>query len=472
MLNSTKYIAILLLFMPLIVSALDLPEATIEIQAGVNIYNDPSGGTASYVEFPFSVNRSQFEFVPIEGTKLFKAAISAKLTISDSLDNKVDSAVTYFFTKVNDPDEAALKDIRLYNYLSLFLEPGFYKGELIVSDAIGETKGNFYFDRIVVDEINRDDLSISDIEFAHKIKVVDQASSGESSRLVKNGLEIIPNPAGIFSEIDTILFIYAELYNLKYQVDKNDSFAVIYRVYDSVGAIYFDYGEIKYQKPGSSAVITNVFDFSSWTPGKYKMELTVKDYETGLMAESSREFSIYSRPDPLLAGAGSLFVSPLDTASLTMKTQWVKFLLEQSELTLFESLNDTGKAEFITQFFKSRDPYPETKKNEYLQDIITRFRYANNHFSSLANVSNGWQTDRGRVLIKYGLSDDMNEASTPTISRAWQVWHYYSIQGGVYFVFEDSDGYGDYRLVHSTAKGEIYSQVWADLIKNNEIELE
>jgi hypothetical protein len=40
------------------------------------------------------------------------------------------------------------------------------------------------------------------------------------------------------------------------------------------------------------------------------------------------------------------------------------------------------------------------------------------------------------------------------------VWNYFGIQGGVEFVFVDTRGFGEYMLVHSTARNELQDSDW------------
>jgi len=93
----------------------------INIQAGINVFNDPRAGTASYVEFPFSLKRSQFEFSPMDGESWLRGEISADLYLFDTLGNRIDSASTYFYTRAGDMQKAAREDIELYNKLTLYI---------------------------------------------------------------------------------------------------------------------------------------------------------------------------------------------------------------------------------------------------------------------------------------------------------------------------------------------------------------
>ena len=44
--------------------------------------------------------------------------------------------------------------------------------------------------------------------------------------------------------------------------------------------------------------------------------------------------------------------------------------------------------------------------------------------------------------------------------HAYEIWRYDAIEGGVEFVFVDTRGFGELRLVHSTKRDEISDYSW------------
>jgi hypothetical protein len=97
---------------------------------------------------------------------------------------------------------------------------------------------------------------------------------------------------------------------------------------------------------------------------------------------------------------------------------------------------------------------------EYYQ----RVAYANEHFA-FANRE-GWQSDRGRVYIKYGEPDYILREPSTREYRPYQIWFYDDVEGGVRFLFMDESGFGDYKMVSSTMRGEIYDANYDELLIN------
>jgi len=127
------------------------------------------------------------------------------------------------------------------------------------------------------------------------------------------------------------------------------------------------------------------------------------------------------------------------------------------------------RGEFITDFWKRRDPNPETKVNEFRQQYYTRLAIAERAYKSGIP---GWMTDRGRMYILLGpptdiirksmgdattelrrgvreLSADLLEEGTRT-ERPTEIWIYNQypdyFSGPLRLVFVDYESTGDYKL--------------------------
>jgi GWxTD domain-containing protein len=88
------------------------------------------------------------------------------------------------------------------------------------------------------------------------------------------------------------------------------------------------------------------------------------------------------------------------------------------------------------------DPNPNTEKNELMEEYFLRVNIANQNFSTLSQ--DGWQTDQGRIFIKFGEPDDIERHPFERNSPPFEVWRYYNLRK--VFVFLDRTGFGDYYL--------------------------
>jgi GWxTD domain-containing protein len=467
--NNRKMLLLSIAFFAVVICSFSVTSGVerLNVQAGISLYPDPRLGGDIYVEFPFAMPRNQFVFLPEDSTGHgLLAAIYAELILSDTLGNPLDSSGTYFMTRAKDTSDAGEKDIRLFNRLSLMVPPGVYSAELTVLDAVSKNEGSFLYERITVDSVIDNRIHLSSLEFAYDISVVEESEAEAGGRLIKNGRKVVPNPMGIYSENDSNIYVYAELYNLDFKGNTSDSFNLNYRILGADGFVHHDYGNLVLSKPGSSSVVCNVLDISNLKPGRYSLSLTADDFGTGTADTASGKFIIFPKSGELAQVITYTKKHPMDTASLTTRMNLVRYLMAPQQLAMLETLNDSGKVRFIDQFFADRDPDLTTDENEYLDDIIRRYIYTNDNFSTLPGANDGWRSDRGRVLMQYGVWDEREDIPAPSYGRPYEVWSYYNLQGGVVFVFQDIDGYGDSRLVHSDAQGEVYNSDWENLVKD------
>jgi len=464
-----RYLFVFLFTFTLIFTTSANPQTTspIKIQAGIGVYPDPGLEGKVYIEFPFAVNRDQFDFLPQDSLGDFLlGAVFAEIRLTNLEKVVVDSANVYFLIRARDLADAADKEVRLFNRLSLEVPPGNYSGKLTVIDVISKNEGSFSYDRIEVEPVVKERLKLSSIEFAYKIS---NAVEGDNPALIKSGRSVIPNPMGLYKEQDDNIYVYAELYNLAYDSTASDSFAIGYSIFDENGVLYHKYADIMQAKPGSSSAVSNALSKAVIEPGRYTLRLTVSDLKSGQTDSARAPFIIFpsAGQTPGLVTYKHRF--PYDSCSLSTKLRLAKYFLAPQEMTMLKSLNEAGKERFLNQFFNDRDPDFATDINEFLNELFIRYIYANRSFASLPGQDDGWSRDRGRVLMQYGNWDDREEMLTPSYGKSYEVWTYYKLQGGgIIFVFQDVGGYGDFKLVHSTASGELFDSRWDLLIKSND----
>jgi GWxTD domain-containing protein len=79
----------------------------------------------------------------------------------------------------------------------------------------------------------------------------------------------------------------------------------------------------------------------------------------------------------------------------------VRFLMTPEEKRDYSRLLDAvARSEFVTAFWKSRDPKPETNENEFRDEFEKRVAFADTRFTQ--GETRGSQTDRGMVFILLG----------------------------------------------------------------------
>src|ERR1043165_6392168 len=145
---------------------------------------------------------------------------------------------------------------------------------------------------------------------------------------------------------------------------------------------------------------------------------------------------------------------------------WIKdvdLILTKSERDAWKKLEtDDEREKFIEDFWRSRDPDPDTEENEFKEEFFERIAYANEHFSS---GKPGRLTDRGRIYIKFGKPDDVEshpaggpyerpsyEGGGSTSTYPFEKWFYRyipNVRSGVELEFVDPTGSGEYLLARN-----------------------
>jgi GWxTD domain-containing protein len=106
-----------------------------------------------------------------------------------------------------------------------------------------------------------------------------------------------------------------------------------------------------------------------------------------------------------LASAYAAFPRPDAAAWGAIGDEWtegpVRALLTPEEKRDFERRSDpVERATFVTSFWKSRDPRPETPENEFRDEFEKRVAFADAHFAQ--DETRGSLTDRGLVFLLFG----------------------------------------------------------------------
>jgi len=311
---------------------------------------------------------------------------------------------------------------------------------------------------------NRDALTISELELALAI-TVDTART----RFYKNGLSVVPNPSGIYSAVWPVLCYYSEIYNLTPVQSTSDStFTVIWSIDDANGRQVRAGNPKRRIRRFASVVEAGRIRVDDLPGGSYTLKLQVREGAGGPAAERSRHFFVHQpldSPDslkPSIARSPGLRTADvyesMDEEDLDAHFRQAAYIAAPEEKKMFAGLDISGKRNFLRRFWQQRDTSPETSANEYRAAYNKQVIEAGIKFRS--GKIDGWETDRGRVYILYGPPDEIERFPSNIGVRAYQIWHYHKIEGGIIFIFVDKRSFGDMSLVHSTKRNEIYDEQW------------
>jgi GWxTD domain-containing protein len=116
----------------------------------------------------------------------------------------------------------------------------------------------------------------------------------------------------------------------------------------------------------------------------------------------------------------------------------LSYIATSEEISYLRSLPPDQQARGWQEFWRRRDPTPDTPRNEALVEFFRRVRHADKQFQGFGP---GWRSDMGRIYIKYGPPNHPATAQSAQL----EIWYYN--QPYRRFVFRDSEGFGRYVLV-------------------------
>ncbi|MED5268944.1 MAG: GWxTD domain-containing protein [Candidatus Neomarinimicrobiota bacterium] len=177
-------------------------------------------------------------------------------------------------------------------------------------------------------------------------------------------------------------------------------------------------------------VISQLINLPTKDINKVDLKIEVIVNQGELSASKSSKFK--SRDSFMFGGVGNIDLA-LSQMNYILTTQ------ERKEL---KNLKQNEKEVFFKKAWARRDPKPETKVNELMDEYYARVQFAEENFSR--GSSGGWRSDMGMIFILFGKPDDIQRYSSMQSNYVYETWYYFSI--GEEFAFVDDYGFGDYRL--------------------------
>jgi len=123
----------------------------------------------------------------------------------------------------------------------------------------------------------------------------------------------------------------------------------------------------------------------------------------------------------------------------------LSYIATPEEMDWLRALTPDQQAQGWEEFWRRRDPSPDTPRNENQLEFFRRVRYAEHHFQGFGP---GWRSDMGRIYIKFGPPDQIETRPSSATTPQLEIWYYN--QPYRRFVFGDREGFGRFTLVSPT----------------------
>jgi GWxTD domain-containing protein len=425
-------------------------------------FNAPSG---PYLEFYFSILGQTAHFVNIDSAKHRQATIDFLIVL------KQDSTIKTF-RKYNLHSPIIDSNEQRPNFIDVQRIPlpkGNYTLELTIKDANDTITKPYFYSSDIDLNYPQEKAFFSDIEYVAKSYIQKKNSPDIFS---KNGYTIEPYVANFFPESLNKLTFYSELYNTdKLIADSSSVFLLRYYIASASSLeILPNYVFTSRQKAKSIIPILSSIDIQLLPSGDYILGIQAINSENKIIAQKNFSF-VRSHPslDKELATAipdsirieGS-FVETIPTDSLALYIRYLAPISNQVEFEYARNQLKTNEPNYMRSYFLSFWIRKDAKNpKKAWEKYLAQVKIVNKNYHT--QIRQGFETDRGRIYLKYGRPDDIIFHYNEPSSYPYEIWQYYQTlnQSNVKFVFYDpSLMQSDFILLTSTARGEPHISNW------------
>ncbi len=309
----------------------------------------------------------------------------------------------------------------LINQLSLEVEPGKYEAQVTLVDK-NARRGYSFNLPFRVPDFNSKEVAISDLELSEEI-----SDTVPGSQFNKIRTRIIPKVNQKLLQSPDSLQFYVEIY-VKRPRPLEIEFVTLNQWEKRISRVVE-----KLKTEDSVTPLIRKIPTRDLPPGKYTLRATLLGGGKSAVADTRQDF--------IIDWSIEYFVQH----DFQEAVDFLSYLATGQEIKALKDTPPEKQAQAWHDFWKSKDPNPETPENEVQDEYYRRMNYANEKFSSWGK--SGWKTDFGMIYIKYGEPDEIDRHPYDKGSKAYETWHYYRLRPRRAFTFVD-DGYGEYKLIY------------------------
>ncbi len=138
------------------------------------------------------------------------------------------------------------------------------------------------------------------------------------------------------------------------------------------------------------------------------------------------------------------FDKPVSLWDEELAVQPLQYILSEAEYKALSSGSPEERRRKLREFWKTKDPTPQTPFNELEKEFYTRVDSTIKRFSTRRKL--GWQTDPGKIYITNGPPQKVEDHSLDPIPRPYMRWIYYMDGKEIVYTFLAVDGRKEYEL--------------------------
>ena len=409
----------------------------------------------NYLEIYLQFVGSSVKFEPVNN------GIQAKIALNFSIQEKenIIRKDSYVLTS-----PLAIDSVQddFYEVKRFALPPGTYILKIELIDVLNDSRISAEKEITIVDFASKP--AISEIEIAEYAFKSDVASSFQ-----KAGIHIVPLISNFFSAEITRIPLYFEVYNS--QVTNDSLVGILCKIIDTENEKELEDETLLWRVASKPIIpVFKMIDIEKVPTGSFRIEFGLINRKMELLTTSTYSFE---RSNEIQAEFDSekMVLDPAFQASITEDS--VFFFLAslipiarpaeiKNIISTLKSKNLEKSRKHIQAFWRESAPtnsYEAWIKYK-IQVVFVEVLYGN-------NFQDGFETDRGRVYLKYGAPSIHVVRENSPSEYPYEIWTYNKI--GKYsnrrFIFYNPDlTNGAYRLLHSDVIGELKNAAWSQIL--------
>jgi GWxTD domain-containing protein len=293
-----------------------------------------------------------------------------------------------------------------------------------------------------------------------------------------------------YMKADTVLRFYSEAHGLL--KDRPSGVPLVSRVRvleQSTKRSLDEFGNVKRVKSGINLAYLTDLRIKNLPSGNYILIWDLIDTAGKIVAVSFRDFR-KSNPglkqefvDGTAPSGDQMLATEIEKINPEQRQHIVASLLpiaSTSEQSTIDYLRKKGTESevknYLASFWSKRSGQNAAKEFRQYHNLVL---FADGKYST--QTMKAYQTERGRIVLQYGkpniieneYSDRHRKAMQNLNTIPYEIWYYYILeapvkQSDVMFVFvQQNRGNDNYRLIHSSAIGEVRNGEWRSVVESN-----
>lgn len=372
-----------------------------------------------------------------------------------------------FIWELNSKEKDLTQNRIIFGTHSIYLPNSQYDLNVKYFQDNSPTEFSIYKTKIIPKRKN--ELFLSDVYFASVINQKDSTDINWDKSFLKKDQYIIPNASKQYlSNVGEVLF-YHEVYN-SLKTCQNE-YRLEYKILDAVKKVQKVITKKSFKLSEKTISEIQSIPIPQLATGVYYLDISIysDDNETPSDKVSQKFFYWNFEKAPELNARftenelfeKSEFIT-MDEETIQREFDKLKFVMSKQDLDIWENLDELkGKQRALFTYWRNKDPDSTTYYNEAKEEFDRAVRYANTYYQFAPSIE-GWRTDRGRVLLKYGFPMVVESFPRNGEQIPCEIWYYGEAGGGAYFYFVDRGGFNNFILVHSTVFGENQNEYWIE----------